>query len=510
MTDRRRNTLILLIVAGLVPRRLAAIAAEDDAPRASTSRAASSSSTRASPRPQSKVDTESLERAIDIMRKRVDQLGVAQPEIQRTGEDEIDVALPDVSNATQAEEEVGKTAQLHFYDWEPNVIGAERQAGADRTDRHRRRRTRRRAVRGLTEYQAVLRAAKRPPILRKNDTTWSPGCTPQQDERLHLRQLVPARHRRTKRCCAGPRKPNRTLRRRLQTAARRQARRPVRVNPGTVLVQARAGRKRHGQGHRRLAQQLVRAQRRSGAERRGHQEPAAELRRRRGGPASPNVTFGFTSHGKSVSNRSPRKSPTAARKRSCPASTKEEALQHFAVVLDGQLITVAVDRLHQVPGRDRRHHRLGDLRRLHDHLGPEPRQRAAVRRAADQAGTDLPLAGLGDARQTGAQPGPDRGPRGLRGRVPVPAALLPRARRDRRRRPDHLRRLLLRADQADPDHADAARDRRPDPHDRRLRRREHRDLRARQGGDPRRQIDHLRASPRATSAASRRSSTPTS
>ena len=59
------------------------------------------------------------------MRKRVDQLGVAQPEIQRSGGDEIDVALPDVSNASRAQDEVGKTAQLYFYDWEPNVIGPE-------------------------------------------------------------------------------------------------------------------------------------------------------------------------------------------------------------------------------------------------------------------------------------------------------------------------------------------------------------------------------------------------
>ena len=47
------------------------------------------------PTAQSKVDAESLNRAIDIMRKRVDQLGVAQPEIQRSGEREIDVALPE-------------------------------------------------------------------------------------------------------------------------------------------------------------------------------------------------------------------------------------------------------------------------------------------------------------------------------------------------------------------------------------------------------------------------------
>ena len=57
------------------------------------------------------------------MRTRVDQIGVAEPEIQRSGKNEIDVALPDVNNISRAEEEVGKTAQLYFYDWEPNVIG---------------------------------------------------------------------------------------------------------------------------------------------------------------------------------------------------------------------------------------------------------------------------------------------------------------------------------------------------------------------------------------------------
>ena len=76
------------------------------------------------PTPQTpKVTADALQRAVDIMRKRVDQLGVSQPEIQRSGADEIDVALPDVTNAARAEDEVGKTAQLFFYDWEPNVIG---------------------------------------------------------------------------------------------------------------------------------------------------------------------------------------------------------------------------------------------------------------------------------------------------------------------------------------------------------------------------------------------------
>src|ERR1039458_1556833 len=120
MTDRRRNTLILLIVAGLIAGSAAVIAFK-------TTRLGLDLKGgvelvyQGKPTAQSKVDAESLNRAIDIMRKRVDQLGVAQPEIQRTGASEIDVSLPDVSNAARAEDEVGKTAQLFFYDWEPNV-----------------------------------------------------------------------------------------------------------------------------------------------------------------------------------------------------------------------------------------------------------------------------------------------------------------------------------------------------------------------------------------------------
>src|ERR1700686_3210699 len=122
MTDRRRNLFVLLIVAGLIAGSAVAIAAKKTRLGLDL-KGGVELVYQGKPTAQSKVDPESLERAIDIMRKRVDQLGVAQPEIQRSGADEIDVALPDVSNATRAQEEVGKTAQLQFYDWEPNVIG---------------------------------------------------------------------------------------------------------------------------------------------------------------------------------------------------------------------------------------------------------------------------------------------------------------------------------------------------------------------------------------------------
>ena len=111
MTDRRRNLFVLLTVALLIAGSVAGIASKKTRLGLDL-KGGVELVYEAKPTAQAKVDSESLERAIDIMRKRVDQLGVAQPEIQRSGEREIDVALPEVSNATRAQEEVGNTAQL--------------------------------------------------------------------------------------------------------------------------------------------------------------------------------------------------------------------------------------------------------------------------------------------------------------------------------------------------------------------------------------------------------------
>ncbi|HXR30411.1 MAG TPA: protein translocase subunit SecD, partial [Solirubrobacterales bacterium] len=70
-----------------------------------------------------------IERSIEIIRERIDQFGVAEPEVARLGEDGISVSLPDVTNAQRAIDQVGTTAQLYFYDWEPNLIGRERVIG---------------------------------------------------------------------------------------------------------------------------------------------------------------------------------------------------------------------------------------------------------------------------------------------------------------------------------------------------------------------------------------------
>src|SRR5438445_7698527 len=62
------------------------------------------------PTPQSKVTPDAIDRSIDIMRQRVDTLGVAEPEIQRLGGDQISVGLPDVKNAQRAIKQVGTVA----------------------------------------------------------------------------------------------------------------------------------------------------------------------------------------------------------------------------------------------------------------------------------------------------------------------------------------------------------------------------------------------------------------
>jgi SecD/SecF fusion protein len=75
------------------------------------------------PTPQvPEVTPQAVDDAIETMRKRVDSLGVSEPEIQRAGARQISVGLPDVQNADRARAQVGSTARLQFYDWEPNVL----------------------------------------------------------------------------------------------------------------------------------------------------------------------------------------------------------------------------------------------------------------------------------------------------------------------------------------------------------------------------------------------------
>ncbi|PCG84476.1 protein translocase subunit SecD [Streptomyces sp. WZ.A104] len=61
------------------------------------------------------ADRETTDRTLEILRQRVDSLGVAEPALTRSGEDRIIVELPDVQDPRQAAEVLGRTAQLTFH-----------------------------------------------------------------------------------------------------------------------------------------------------------------------------------------------------------------------------------------------------------------------------------------------------------------------------------------------------------------------------------------------------------
>jgi SecD/SecF fusion protein len=69
-------------------------------------------------RPLEKAD---LERSVEIMRNRVDRLGVAEPTITTQGDDQIAIQLPGIKDPAAAAEVIGKTAQLELFDLEVNL-----------------------------------------------------------------------------------------------------------------------------------------------------------------------------------------------------------------------------------------------------------------------------------------------------------------------------------------------------------------------------------------------------
>jgi SecD/SecF fusion protein len=75
------------------------------------------------PPPDRELTQEDLDRSVDIMRNRVDKLGVTEPEIRTQGSDQIVIQLPGVKDPAAAAEIIGTTAQLELYDLETSVTG---------------------------------------------------------------------------------------------------------------------------------------------------------------------------------------------------------------------------------------------------------------------------------------------------------------------------------------------------------------------------------------------------
>ena len=163
MSDRRRNLFILLAVLGLIAASAVVVATKSTRLGLDLQGGVQLVYEARPTKQQPTVTPEGLDRALDIMRDRVDALGVAEPELQRSGENQIDVSLPGVKNAERAADQVGTTAQMFFYDWEPNVLDEDCKTNPESVNGGQQ------PTSGL--YNAVKRAAKCEAEVDGNNTT---------------------------------------------------------------------------------------------------------------------------------------------------------------------------------------------------------------------------------------------------------------------------------------------------------------------------------------------------
>src|SRR4051812_5397935 len=325
MSDRRRNIFVLLVVAGLVLASLFVILTKPTKLGLDL-RGGVELVYQAQPTPQQPVvNQEALDRAIDVMRERVDRLGVAEPEIQRSGSNQISVALPDVNNAERAVQQVGQVAQLFFYDWEPNVLGPGCKPAPNSSE-----------VTGgaaagtagaLSQYDAVRRAAECPASNDGNNTT---------DRDTYY--LV---NTKTERVVAGPEDTQADL------FADRDQKQPgpneevVTIKPGTVVVQAQQAGSTDLTGGKGTDQYYVL---RDNVALKGTdiKNPEQNFDQGAGGSGQPIVTFDFTGKGRQIWQDTTRKIAQRGQEALNPALgvTADAARQHFAIVLDNRLISV--------------------------------------------------------------------------------------------------------------------------------------------------------------------------
>ncbi|GAC1490364.1 MAG: protein translocase subunit SecDF [Solirubrobacteraceae bacterium] len=322
MTDRRRNAFVLAIVAGLLLASLLVVTGLPGLTKAKPTRLGLDLKGgveliyEGKPSPQSGVTSDSLNRAIDIIRQRVDQLGVAEPEIQRSGGNQIDVSLPAVKDAANAQARVGQVAQLYFYDWEPNVVGPSGQpAPQDPTVTGGQ--SPGAASSGVPLYQAVIRGSKRQKVVRPNRTTYVGGTFYLVDDK---QQKV----------LRGPDDSAAALS--SQTAPPPGAR-VVNVPAGTAIVQAQTP---DNKANPKLNSYYVLNDNPALAGK-DIKNPQQSFDNGTGGSGAPIVQFDFTGHGRSVFQQVTR---DIAHRGSNNSFGSQKNLQHFAIVLDNRLISV--------------------------------------------------------------------------------------------------------------------------------------------------------------------------
>src|SRR5919205_4354143 len=120
MTSRRNNLIILGLVVALIGVAVYYIFVRQPVAEATQLgldlKGGVSASLRGYHTDGSEVTRDEMEQAAQVIRQRVDSLGVTEPEIQLQGQDQVVVNLPGITDADHAIEVIGRTAQLGFYE----------------------------------------------------------------------------------------------------------------------------------------------------------------------------------------------------------------------------------------------------------------------------------------------------------------------------------------------------------------------------------------------------------
>ena len=125
MNRRPHLTLVALIAAGLIGVGLLAVPGSpiEQTPTLGLDLQGGLEVTlKAVPPPNRPLQESDLNRSVEILRDRVDRLGVAEPEIRKQGNDQIVIDMPGLTNQEQVIEILGKTAQLELFDLEANLV----------------------------------------------------------------------------------------------------------------------------------------------------------------------------------------------------------------------------------------------------------------------------------------------------------------------------------------------------------------------------------------------------
>ncbi|MTD43115.1 protein translocase subunit SecD [Conexibacter sp. W3-3-2] len=333
MSERRRNLFILLLVGGLLAASIAVVATKQTKLgldlKGGVELVYQASPTKEVPT----VTGEAVDRSIEVMRERVDQLGVAEPEIQRQGADQIIVSLPDVDNADEAIDQVGTVAQLYFYDWETNVLGQDLKPDPSNAD-----------ITGgasagsagcLPKFDALARASRRAAMPNQKTSAGNQFYVtdnktrkvlegPQETREAVLKSLAADR--------AGSGAANARPEGRL--AADEQVRE---IKEGTIIVRGEQPPGSDDNDTERDCYYVLNDN--YALQGKDIKNPEQQFDNGPGGTGQPNVTFEFSDAGRRIWQNVTREIAERGQNQFLPGSDPLSAAQHFAIVLDGQLIS---------------------------------------------------------------------------------------------------------------------------------------------------------------------------